>query len=341
MQVFRRRLPSGQPHDSADRAAAQGLRDLRRRACARRSPQSATTRSGTSRTSTASGCRSSAENGEDVAAPAYLELLAAAYDSLKAVSTEVVVLGGALSPRGLGQPRARSRHTHSPTRFIVDMGAAYKASGRTKPVMDALSINPFPDNSSHAAGDAARQHLDRRSRTTTSSSKLLGQAFDGTAQPGSTLPIYYGEFGVESLLRRPRRRRCTPATSRRRRSPWPEKTQAAYYRKAVELSFCQPTVAGIFMFLVVDERDAGRWQSGFYYADKTAKTSLAAMKQAIRADARRRSSRSARATSSRRRSTASGPSGRTAATASTSAATSTALRTSSSSATPTRRSSAS
>jgi hypothetical protein len=136
-------------------------------------------------------------NGENVAAPAYLELLAAAYDSLKAVSTKIVVLGGALSPRGSDNP-ALSRHTHSPTRFILDMGAAYKASGRTKPVMDALSINPFPDNSSVSPA-TPHQNTSIGVADYDKLVKLLGQAFDGTAQPGSTLPIYYGEFGVESL----------------------------------------------------------------------------------------------------------------------------------------------
>ncbi|HET9673591.1 MAG TPA: hypothetical protein VFP31_02190 [Gaiellaceae bacterium] len=218
-------------------------------------------------------------NGENVAAPAYLELLAAAYDSLKAVSKNIVVLGGALSPRGSDNP-ALARHTHSPTRFILDMGAAYKASGRTKPVMDALSINPFPDNSSqspatpHTSTSIGVADYDKLV-------KLLGQAFDGTAQPGSTLPIYYGEFGVESLPTAAKLSLYTgeePTTTK----PVPEKTQAAYYRKAVELAFCQPNVAGIFMFLVVDDARRPGWQSGFYYADKTAKTSLAAMKQAIR-----------------------------------------------------------
>ena len=42
--------------------------------------------------------------GEDVAAPAYLELLAETYDALKAVSPDVVVYGGALAPRGIDRP---------------------------------------------------------------------------------------------------------------------------------------------------------------------------------------------------------------------------------------------
>ena len=33
---------------------------------------------------------------------------------------------------------------------------------------------------------------------------LLGTAFDGTAQQGSTLPIYYTEFGVESQIPAPK-----------------------------------------------------------------------------------------------------------------------------------------
>ena len=172
-------------------------------------------------------------NGENVAAPAYLELLAEAYDALKAVSTNIVVLGGALSPRGSDNP-ALSRHTHSPTQFILDMGAAYKASGRTKPVMDALSINPFPDNSSQSP---ATPHPNTSIGVADYDKlvKLLGQAFDGTAQPGSTLPIYYGEFGVESLPTAAKASLYTgeePTTTK----PVDEKTQAAYYRKAVELA---------------------------------------------------------------------------------------------------------
>ncbi len=61
-----------------------------------------------------------------------------------------------------------------------------------------------------------------------------------------------------------------------------EAKQAASYRKALELSFCQPNIAGIFMFLTIDDPRLPGWQSGFYYPDKTAKTSLPLMKQAAR-----------------------------------------------------------
>jgi hypothetical protein len=219
-------------------------------------------------------------NGENVAAPAYLQLLTATYDALKAVDEDLQVLGGALSPRGSDNP-ALSRHTHSPTKFLRDMGIAYRASGRTKPVMDALSINPFADNSSISPAVGHPRGTSIGIADYDKLVKLLGEAFDGTAQPGSTLPIYYGEFGVESLPPEAKRSLYNgqePTTTK----PVDEKTQAAYYRKALELAFCQTNVKGLLLFLNVDDPDLPGWQSGLYYADRTPKSSLAAVKQAAR-----------------------------------------------------------
>jgi hypothetical protein len=219
-------------------------------------------------------------NGENVAAPGYLQLLAEAYDALKAVSPNVVVLGGALSPRG-SDNHLLARHTHSPSKFILDLGTAFKASARTKPVMDALSINPFPDNSSQSPATAHPNSTSIGVADYEKLVRLLGQAFDGTAQPGSKLPIYYGEFGIESL---PPTEKASlydgtePTTTK----PVDEKTQAAHYRKALELAFCQPNVVGLFVFLTIDDPRRTGWQSGIYYPDKTAKTSLPLVKQASR-----------------------------------------------------------
>jgi hypothetical protein len=219
-------------------------------------------------------------SGENVAAPAYVRLLAATYDALKAVSSGITVLGGSLSPRG-SDNHLLSRHTHSPTKFILDMGIAYKALGRTTPIMDALSINPFPDSSSQSP---ATPHPNTTSIGVADYEKLvrlLTQAFDGTAQPGSRLPIYYGEFGIESLppAEKAALYNGTEPTSTR---PVNEQTQAAYYRKALELAFCQPNVVGLFVFLTIDDPRRPGWQSGVYYPDKTAKSSLPLVKQAAR-----------------------------------------------------------
>jgi Cellulase (glycosyl hydrolase family 5) len=219
-------------------------------------------------------------NGENVAAPAYLQLLVAAYDALKAVSSRIVVIGGAVSPRGSDNHNL-SRHTHSPTKFILDMGAAYRASGRDKPIMDAFSIHPFADNSSVSPAVA---HPNTTSIGVADYAKLvslLGRAFDGTAQRGSTLPIYYSEFGVESVPPAAKTALYTgaePDTTK----PVDEAKQGEYYRLAVQLSFCQPNVRGIILFLSKDDSSRPGWQSGVYYADGTAKTSLPAVKQAAR-----------------------------------------------------------
>ena len=212
-------------------------------------------------------------DGSNAASPAYLKLLAESYDALKAVTPRVTVTGGAVSPRGGDNP-ALSRHTHSPTKFIRDLGAAYRASGRTTPVMDQFAIHPHTDSPGQAPRDSAHP------RSTTISIAdydklvaLLGEAFDGTAQRGSTLPIVYAEFGIESLIPPAKERLYTgsePATIR----PVDEETQGAYYRQAVELAFCQPNVRGIMLFLVQDEPTRATWQSGLFYVDRTPKASL-------------------------------------------------------------------
>lgn len=218
-------------------------------------------------------------DGSNAASPAYLQLLAQAYDALKAVSPNVRVYGGAVSPRGSDRPGG-SRPTHSPTTFIRDLGLAYRASGRTRPVMDAFVIHPYGDNSSQPPTFA---HPLNTTITIADYGKLvalLGEAFDGTAQRGSDLPIVYGEYGVESQIPEAKAGLYTgtePSTTR----PVPEETQSAYYQQALGLAFCQPTVEAMLLFLARDERARATWQSGVYYVDGTAKTSLAKVTVAL------------------------------------------------------------
>ena len=136
-------------------------------------------------------------DGSDAAATAYEQLLAETYDALKHVDSGLEVVGGALAPRGSDDPNA-SRQTHSPTQFILDLGRAYRASGRDRPLMDAFSLHPY--------GESPRVPPTLRHPHTTSLGiadypklvRLLGRAFDGTAQPGSKLPVLYAEYGVET-----------------------------------------------------------------------------------------------------------------------------------------------
>ena len=224
-------------------------------------------------------------DGSDAAAPAYESLLAKTYDAIKAAAPGVTVIGGAVSPRGSDRP-GTIRDTHSPTVFIADIGTAYRASGRATPIMDAFAFHPYEDNSS--VPPATGVHPSSTTIALADYGKLvalLGTAFDGTAQLGSTLPIYYDEFGVESQIPAAKQSLYTgtePDTTK----PVDEATQAAFYRQAIQLAFCQPTVRGIFLFHAFDETSLPAWQSGLYYADGTPKSSLAPVRAAI-AESRR------------------------------------------------------
>jgi hypothetical protein len=220
-----------------------------------------------------------APNGTSAAPAAYFALLAQTYDAIKAVSPEVKVYGGAISPRGTDRPDG-TRPTHSPTTFIQGLGAAYRASGRTSPIMDALSIHVYGDNSSVPPSVGHPLSTSIGVADYDKLVALLGEAFDGTAQPGSTLPILYGEYGVESEIPASKAALYTgtePATTK----PVSEATQAAYYQQALALAFCQPTVVGMLLFLSNDERGRTNWQSGVHYVDGTPKTSLGPVRKAL------------------------------------------------------------
>ncbi len=218
--------------------------------------------------------------GGDLAATNYEALLAETYDAIKAVRPGVTVVGGALDSMGTDNPK--NRPSHSLLVFIRDMGRAYRASGRTKPIMDVFDQHIYEENSSlppsmlHTnsttvgAGDYPRLVA------------ALGQAFDGTAQPGSSVPIVYGEYGVESQIP-PAELSAYTGHENATAKPVDEATQAAYYIQAMKLAMCQPTVIGIMLFHVEDEADLGAWQSGIFYANGTPKSSLDAVRDAAAA----------------------------------------------------------
>jgi hypothetical protein len=217
--------------------------------------------------------------GANASAPAYLALLARTYDALKAVDPRLRVWGGALAPRGGDRPGG-VRPTSSPTAFIQTMGTAYRASGRTLPVMDGLSIHPYPDNSSQSPDFPHPRSTTIGLADYDKLVALLGAAFDGTAQAGSTLPILYDEFGIESGIPEGKRSLYSgnePATTR----PVDESKQAAAYDLGLRLAFCQPNVAGVLLFHSHDEKALLSWQSGVYYADGSPKASLTAVRDSL------------------------------------------------------------
>jgi hypothetical protein len=215
-------------------------------------------------------------SGGDQAALDYEALLAATYDALKAEDSHLNVIGGALAPRGGDHPSARP--THSPTQFILDLGAAYRASGRKAPLMDAFSM--------HVYGDNPRVPPTLLHPRTTSIGiadypklvTLLTNAFDGTVQPGAKLPIVYGEYGVETRIPTAK---AALYTGQEVIEPVDEATQARYYVEAIHAAEQQPTVRMLFLFHVVDESRLEGLQSATRYADGSPKSSEPAVRAAL------------------------------------------------------------
>ena len=215
-------------------------------------------------------------SGADAAAASFESLLALTYDAVKAARPSVQVIGAGLSPRG-SDNSSSSRPTHSPTQFLLDLGAAYRASHRDRPIMDALSIHPY--------GESSRVPPTLRHPRTTSIAivdysklvALLSRAFDGTAQPGRRLPIVYGEYGVETTIPLAK----TPLyTGHEVMTTVDEATQADYYTAAIALAACQPTVEMLLLFHLEDDHDLQGLQSGVRYADGTPKASEPAVAKA-------------------------------------------------------------
>ena len=220
--------------------------------------------------------------GRSASPAAYVRLLAATYDALKGVDPSINVIGGSVSPRGTDRPFGK-RPTHSPGKFILGMGAAYRALGRTAPIMDQLAFHPY--------GASSRTPPWKRNPSSTTISlgdydKLvatLGRAFDGTAQPGSALPIVYDEYGVQTKIPPAKAALYTNADSPAAVDFVDEGTQALYYGRALEIAWSQPNVVGFLFFHTVDEPDLRRWQSGLFYPDFTPKSSLPGVLSMIQA----------------------------------------------------------
>ena len=213
--------------------------------------------------------------GENVASGAYVELLAQVYDAAKSASEDVLVWGGALAPRGSDRPDG-IRHTQSPTAFIAGMGEALRASGRTEPLMDGFAFHPYPASSSTPPDQAHPNPL----------AKTIGLADVGRLREalreafGRVPPILYSELGVETAIPPAKQALYEGAEVA---SPVDERTQADFYRRAVELASCQDGVVGLLLFHSHDEPALTGFQSGVYYVDGTPKSSLPAVREAIAA----------------------------------------------------------
>jgi len=209
--------------------------------------------------------------GKDVAAPAYLALLAHCYDLIHEADPDANVIGMGLSPR------ASTNQSNEPLVFLRDVGKAYRASGRTTPIMDQLSVHPYPNPGNPTDGPGVGYdnpdrfgvpNLDRVKQA-------VYDAFNGTAQPTTLngLTFIIDEIGWQTDTTK-----YAGYINAENVNVVTEQQQANDIRlMATKYFACDPTVVGVQLFLLMDEkyrngRDesntyvGGGWQSGLVTA---------------------------------------------------------------------------
>jgi hypothetical protein len=211
--------------------------------------------------------------------------MAACYDALKAVDPGLDVIAFGLSPRGNDDFEAESNVSHSPVRFLEEVGAAYRASGRTKPIADDVSIHCYPNKNTdsptvgYAWPKIGCVNLDRLKQA-------WWDAFHGTAQPvfrepGATGPfvrIFVDEVGYQARVAADK---ASLYNGSENVPVVDESTQGSYYAQLIALMACDPDVALLNFFHAVDEQSLAAWQSGIVLPDGTRRASYATVKAAI------------------------------------------------------------
>jgi hypothetical protein len=215
--------------------------------------------------------------GTNLSAPAFGPYLAAAYDALKSVDPTLSVVGVGLSPRGNDRPDAKNNVSTSPVRFLRALGAWYRRSGRTRPLMDAFSFHPYPNEATDplARGylwpNAGFANLDRVKQA-------LYDAFARTPQPTTVdgLKLHLDEVGwqVATAGRVGYRGRENVRVT-------DEVTQAAIYGQLVREAACDPDVASLSFFGFRDDGLRTGFQAGLERVDGSARPAEAVVQAAI------------------------------------------------------------
>jgi hypothetical protein len=217
------------------------------------------------------------KSGTNASASAFGRYLAAGYDALKAIDPELKVVGIGLSPRGNDKPNAKSNVSTSPIRFLRALGTWYRASGRTRPLMDAFSFHPYPNRATdplergYGWPNAGFVNLGRVKQA-------LWDAFHGTAQrtTANGLKLHLDEigwqvdtsrrsgyFGAENV----------PVTD--------ELTQARIYGDLIRRAACDPDVDSVSFFGFRDDGARTGFQAALHRADGTARPAAHAVREAI------------------------------------------------------------
>jgi polysaccharide biosynthesis protein PslG len=210
---------------------------------------------------------------QDSTAPAaYEALLATCYDSIHAADSSARVIAMGLSPRSNGPTQT------APMPFIAGVAAAYKASGRTTPIMDQMSIHPYPnpnsptDSPDVGYGNTSNYGVPNLDRV----KQAIYDGFNGTGQPTTVNGL---TFRIDELGWQTDTTLYSQYYNQENVKVVSEQTQAAYIARAIQKYLaCDPTVTDVEWFLLVDEATrngksqdgskvlGGGWQSGLLTA---------------------------------------------------------------------------
>ena len=222
-----------------------------------------------------------APDGAQLSGALYERLLAASYDALKAVNPSITVVGA--GPSGDGNDTTST----SPVRFLKGLGDAYRASGRTAPLMDQLAFHVYPRANTDPSTklrdwpNVGPADLDRLKQA-------VWDAFAGTSQP--TFPegpaaaggfaLIVDEFGWQAAVDQAHAGAYHGAENVPTAT---EDEQAQIYSSLIAELSCDPVVSDAMVFHLVDESDLSGFQSGLLRADRTRRPAFDAVRAAIAA----------------------------------------------------------
>ncbi len=216
-------------------------------------------------------------NGKNASAAIAGAFLAAGYDALKAIDPEIRVIGLGLSPRGNDRPTAPSNVSTSPVRFLAALGAWYRASGRSRPLMDGLGFHPYPNRATDGIGrgyswpNAGFVDMGRIKQ-------VVWDAFRNTPQPTTVngLRLYLDEVGWQVDTKG-----LVGYSGVENAAVTDERSQASIYSALVRDVACDPHIAELNFFGFYDNIQRDGFQSALHRVDGTPRASAASVQAAI------------------------------------------------------------
>jgi hypothetical protein len=183
----------------------------------------------------------------------YMKLLARCYDALP---RRVTVLAPGAAPNA----NVRS--------FAQVVGRFYRRVHRRRPLFDGYATHPY------WGWDA---------RTTSSAARTMDRAWRGLPQPSPRrgLRFWWTETGMESTTAANRPGYYGTQDYWRASMIGSPRKQAERVRAVALRAYCDPLVTADFHFLLVDEPNLSRWQSGLLYVDGTPKPAFFAFEETI------------------------------------------------------------